>query len=164
MTKELKFFSRVTNGKLAEGVSKSLRSLIASLEGKNIIIGIKEHEDTRSKAQNDYYWTVAVPLVSKLFTRETPYEWNDPDEVHAEIQANILGHRKTLTSPITHEKYFTYTTSTRRKKKEWCDDMMIIGAFLAGKGIYMPDPREYLSPPDWISEVLEGQQLRDMRG
>lgn len=152
MTKEIKFFSKVTNGKLAEGVSITIRELIARMEGKNLVITIKEHEDTRSKAQNDYYWTVAVPLVAKVFTRLSGYGWTDPDEVHAEIQANILGHRKTMISPLTGERYFKYLTSTRRKKKEWCDDMMIIGAFLAGKGEYLPDPNEYLSVPEWIDE------------
>jgi hypothetical protein len=152
MAKEIKFFSKVTNGKLAEGVSVTIRDLFRRMEGKNLVISIKEHEDTRSKAQNDYYWVAAVPLVAKVFTRLSGYAWTDPDEVHAEIQANILGHRKTMISPITNERYFTYETSTIRKKKEWCDNMMIIAAWLAGKGEYLQDPNEYLSAPSWIDE------------
>lgn len=40
MTKEIKFFSKVTNGKLAEGVSITIRDLIAKMEGKNLVITI----------------------------------------------------------------------------------------------------------------------------
>jgi len=160
MTKEIKFFSKVTNGKLAEGVSITIRDLIAKMEGKNLVITIKEQGKRRSQQQNDFMWGFVIPPIKQMFEDAgTPCT---PDDVHAYLKEHVLGMMKVMVLPDGTRRAVV-ESSTQKDTIEWEDNMEKIRAWAAGWGVVIPYPNENLEPPEWIMEALQGQQLKEFR-
>lgn len=159
-TKELKFFSRVTNGKLAEGVSITLRELIKKMEGKNLVITVKEQGKRRSDKQNAFYWGVVIPLVKQLF--EGAGTTCTPEDVHCYLKEHVLGMMKVMVLPDGSRRAVV-ESSTKKDTKEWEDNMEKIRAWAAQWGVVVPYPNEYLSPPSWIDEALQGETIKEYR-
>jgi hypothetical protein len=161
MKKELKLYSRVTNGKLSDGVALTLCNAIEDMEGKNLIITVKEQSKRRSERQNAFYWGVVIPAVKGLF--EAAGTTCTPEDVHCYLKEHVGGMMKIIFLPDGSRRAIV-ESSTKLSTAEWELFMTKIRAWGAGWGIVIPEPNESLEPPAWIDEVLQGQQLRDMRG
>lgn len=160
MTKELKFFSRVTNGKLAEGVSLTLRELIKKMEGINLVITVKEQGKKRSDAQNAFFWGYVVPPIKQMFEDAgTPCT---PEDVHCYLKEHVLGMMKVMVLPDGSRRAVV-ESSTKKDTKEWEDNMEKIRAWAAQWGVVVPYPHENLEPPSWIDEALQGETIKEYR-
>lgn len=159
MTKELEFFSRVTNGKLAEGVSLTLRELITKMEGKNLVITVKEQGKRRSDRQNAFYWGVVIPLIKQLF--EDAGTTCAPEDVHCYLKEHVGGMMKVIILPDGSRRAIV-ESSTKLTTVQWEDYMEKVRAWAAGWGVVIALPSE--SPPSWIDEALNGQPIKEYRG
>ena len=158
---EIKYYSKVINGRISEGVSLSIRDVIQKSEGKNLIITIKEQGKQRSSQQNAFYWGVVIPAVKELF--EAAGTTCTPEDVHCYLKEHVGGMMKIIFLPDGSRRAIV-ESSIKLSTKEFEDYMEKVRAWAAGWGVQIPLPHEDVEVPSWLDEVLEGQQLRDLRG
>lgn len=158
MSKELKFFSKVTNGKLSEGVSITIRQLIASMEGKSISITIKEQGKRRSDRQSRYYWGVVIPAIKQMF--EDAGTSLTPEDVHCFLKEHVAGMMKVIILPDGNRRAIV-ESSTKLTTVEFENYMDKVRAWAAQWGVMIPLPSEEV--PDWVSEVMNGQPIKEYR-
>ncbi len=158
---EIKYYSKVINGRISEGVSLSIRDVIQQSEGKNLVITIKEQGKRRSDRQNAFYWGVVIPAVKGLF--EAAGTTCTPEDVHCYLKEHVGGMMKIIFLPDGSRRAIV-ESSTKLTTAEWESYITKIRAWGAQGGLVIPEPHENIEPPDWVSEVLQGQPLRDMRG
>jgi hypothetical protein len=159
MTKEARFFSKVTNGKIAEGVSITIRDLIAKMEGKNLVITIKEQGKRRSDKQNAYYWGVVIPAIKDLF--EAVGTSLTPEDVHCFLKEHVAGMMKVILLPDGGRRAIV-ESSTKLTTVEWESYMDKVRAWAAQWGVVIPLPMEEM--PDWIDEITNGKPIKEYRG
>lgn len=147
MTKEARFFSKVTNGKLAEGVSITIRQLIAGMEGKNLVITIKEQGKRRSERQNAYYFGVVIPAIKELF--EAAGTSLTPEDVHCFLKEHVAGMMKVILLPDGGRRAIV-ESSTKLTTVQWEEYMDKIRAWAAQWGVVIPLPSEEV--PEWIKQ------------
>ncbi len=63
----LEYSCLVTGGRIPAEVSRAVATALRRMEGKRVIVSLREHKRTRSNNQNRYYWGVVVPLVLEMF-------------------------------------------------------------------------------------------------
>lgn len=152
MTKEIKFFSKVTNGKLAEGVFITIRDLIAKMEGKNLVITIKEQKRQRSQKQSRFYRGVVIPVVREVF-----YNAGRPISAHgAHVFCKVsIGGMSNMVQAPSGEWVDDIETSVNLTTEQWEIWINQIRAWVAEwgqDGEIVPFPNENLEPPSWINE------------
>ena len=161
MKNKSKFYPKVNNGVISPAIRANIADAIKTLDGKNIVITIEERSKRRSEKQNDFMWGFVIPPIKQMFEDAgTPCT---PNDVHAFLKEHVLGMMKMMVLPDGTRRAVV-ESSTLKNTKEWEDNMEKIRAWAAGWGVTIPYPNENLDPPSWLDEVLEGQQLRDMRG
>ena len=63
----MEFAGPVYDGTLPPAVAKQIAAAIRSLEGKRVVVTIREQKRKRSNNQNSYYFGVVVAAVNQLF-------------------------------------------------------------------------------------------------
>jgi hypothetical protein len=160
MSNELKYYSRVVNGKIAEGVALSIRDTIVKAEGKNLVITIKEQGKWRSDKQNAYYWGVVIPAIKDLF--EVVGTSLTPEDVHCFLKEHVAGMMKVILLPDGGRRVIV-ESSAKLTTVEWENYMEKVRAWAAQWDLVIPEPNEHIEPPEWLDEVLEGKQLTEYR-
>lgn len=134
MKQKASYYGTVQDGKMP--FMSFAKPFIKALEGKKVKVTIEECQRTRSTSQNAYYWGVVVPAVQELIRSiGTPL---DADETHELIQRYIL--KKTRKVEIKGKLITLRQSSTRATTAEWEEDMQIIRAWCAEKGVFIPLP------------------------
>lgn len=160
MAREHKYFSRVTNGKLSDGVSITIRQLIASMEGKNLVITVKEQGKRRSDQQNAFYWGVVIPAVKQMFEDAgTPCT---PEDIHSFLKEHVAGMMKVMILPDGSRRAIV-ESSTKLSTTEWESYIDKIRAWAAPFGVAVPFPHDNEEPPSWVDEVLGDAEIREFR-
>jgi len=67
MTNEIKAYSFVKYGDISKSCRELITTAIKTLEGKTVVITIKEIKRKRSNYQNSYYWGVVIPPIQEVF-------------------------------------------------------------------------------------------------
>lgn len=155
----MNFFDRVVDGVISIQRRAAIANAIKTLDGENIQIIIKKVGKRRSDNQNKYYWGVVIPAVKAMF--EDSGTTLSPEDVHCFLKEHVGGMVKIILTP-DNKRISIVETSTKLTTAEWENFMTKIRAWAAAFGCDIPEPNQ--EPPSWIDEVLEGQQLRDMRG
>jgi hypothetical protein len=81
--------ARIEKGKLIFTDPVNYSKVISSLEGKAVVVNIKEPRSQRSKNQNDYYFGVVVEILAE----HTGYS---REEMHEVLKAKFLSETKEL--------------------------------------------------------------------
>jgi hypothetical protein len=145
MTIAAEFPTKVVNGKLPAGVLHSLMDAAAKLDGKAVIISIKEPKRIRSNNQNSYYFGVVVKAVTKMFRDAGNYV--DEDEVHEFLKMHVGKLSQNVVTP-DGEILKAPASSKRLSTMEFEVYLEKIRAWAAEYGCSIPLPHEILTTED----------------
>lgn len=140
--KQLASLGRVAGGKLIVSDRRKFDAHIARWKDCRVSITVEKLHATRSKAQNDYYWSVIVARIagewSAKLRRVVP-----PAEVHELLKAQFLPHdlaAKGENGTLINGLIIGGST-TKLNKLEFIGYLEAIVGWAAEKwDIYLPDP------------------------
>jgi hypothetical protein len=124
--------ARIEKGKLIFTDPVNYSKVISSLEGKAVVVNIKEPRSQRSINQNGYYWGVVINILADF----TGYS---DDEVHEILKAKFLSAEKKVGNEVVKYAISTTTLDTLEfedychKIREWAS---------ASLNVYIPVPGE----------------------
>lgn len=135
------FIATIENGKIPRDVAEDIAAIFRRMEGKRLVISIKEWKRRRSLKQNNFYFGVVIPLVCDLF-RESGNDAH-PETIHAYLKEHVGGMVSVILDP--HGKRTSVVGSSADLSTEgWEKYIEKIRAWAAGFGWIIPLPREYL--------------------
>ncbi len=140
----LRFHAPITSGKLPEAVSKAIRAVLPSFEGKVVEITLERFVRVRSSNQNRFYWRYVLPCVVGIL--ESYGNDADTDMAHDVCKHMFLpsGGRIYLAGkdgkPMHH-----MLTSTKLTTAEWENYIDRIRVWCAEEGVQVPFPGEQLT-------------------
>jgi hypothetical protein len=137
----LEYSCLVSGGKIPLEVSRAVAVALRHLDGKRVIVSLREHRARRSNPQNRYYWGVVVPLVLQMFVEAG----NDTtaEEVHEYMKEHVGGLSRVLIGPDGKRRPVV-RSSTTLDTSEWEDFMEKVRAWAAALGCQIPLPHEGL--------------------
>jgi hypothetical protein len=135
----LEFSGIVTNGKLPREVSERIASTIRRMEGKRLLIVIKEQKRQRSNKQNRYYFGVIVMMVTEMFREAGNYV--GAEEVHDFLKEHVGNLRQIIVTP-DGEVLKILGSTTKLSTQEFEVYMEKVRAWAAGFGLIIPLPHE----------------------
>lgn len=143
MPNVLEYSCVVTGGRIPVEVSKAVATALRNIEGKRVIVSLREHKRKRSNNQNRYYWGVVIPLVLEMFTDAG----NDTtaEEVHEFLKEYVGGSTfvRLLVTPDLKRRSVV-RSSTTLTTDEWESFMEMVRAWAATMGCQIPLPNENL--------------------
>lgn len=83
----MEFSGLVTAGQLPPTAWKSFGKALSQLEGKRVVVSLKEQKRRRSNNQNAYYWGVVVAAVTEMFRDAGNYV--DAEDVHEFLKLRV---------------------------------------------------------------------------
>lgn len=138
-TASLQFDFQNNQGGLPVDVMSCITAALTIMDGKIVRITIDEIKRQRSKNQNDYYWTVIVPIFQRIFLEGG--DIIDKQQAHEFIVQEVWKHTKMVFLPSGYAKEIP-DTSTNLDKREWEIKMEATRAFAANEGYMIPLPNE----------------------
>jgi hypothetical protein len=133
---------RVEGGKLFIGRRRDFDRAIARWKDCRALIVVERLHATRSKAQNDYYWSVVVDRIAGAWAAKLLRPVS-PNEVHELLKAQFLPHEdaaKGLNGTLINGLVIGGTT-TRLNKLQFIEYLEAIVGWAAEKWeLYIPDP------------------------
>jgi hypothetical protein len=93
----LEFSGLVANGKLPREVAERVASTIRRMEGKRLVIAIKEQKRKRSNQANAYLWGVVYPPIVAAFRDHGNVV--DSEDVHLFCKQHVCKLQKSLVTP-----------------------------------------------------------------
>lgn len=139
MKNVLEYSCLVTGGRIPVEVSRLVATALRNMEGKRVIVSVREHKKKRSDPQNRYYWGVVIPAVLAMFLEAG----NDTDEseVHEYLKEHVGGLSRILIGPDGKRRPVV-RSSTTLDTAEWEDFMEKVRAWAAALGCQIPLPNE----------------------
>jgi NinB protein len=133
----------VSNGRIPLETSQAVAAAIRRMEGKRLVISLREQKRTRSNNQNAFYWAVVIPLVLEMFV-EAGNDTN-PEEVHLFLKENVGGSVcvKVLLTP-DGKRCPVLRSSADLSTAEFEDFLERVRAWAAEMGTQIPLPNENL--------------------
>lgn len=141
MTGALEFTGKVCDGKLPAALWERINGVLRRLEGKTVIISIREQKRRRSNNQNSYYWGVVVELVTQMFRDAGNYA--DPEDVHDFLKLRVGKLSQVLVMP-GGEVVKSLGSTAKLSTTEFELYMDRIRAWAADFGLVIPLPNEVL--------------------
>ena len=93
------FFKVLDNGKLPDGIKKTLANVIPTYAGKYMKLTIEEKRESPSDRQRRYYFKVIVPAFMKHFDNGL-----NKDQMHDSMMRVIGGFNNAYVNPFTGEE------------------------------------------------------------
>lgn len=136
MTKALEYTFDAAGGKLPDYVRKALEAAIARMDGKKMLISIRQFRAQRSNKQNRFYRGYVVPPIVELFRDHGDIV--DEDTVHDYLMKEVGGYG--FTSRLTGQQL--RKSSRDIETDEWEQYMENIRAWAAKYDCQIPFPNE----------------------
>lgn len=134
------FSATVTNGTLPEGTWQAIRCLLKGMDGKRVVLTLKEAQRPRSNPQNRWYWGVCVPAVTAMFREAGNYV--DDEDVHEYLKQHVGKLNRVIVLP-NQEVVRTVGSTAKLSTKEFSDYCERIIAWASEFGVSIPLPGEY---------------------
>lgn len=144
MTQSLEFCGLVTDGKLPAEVSDKIAAVIRRMEGKRVLVTVREQKRRRSLNQNAFYWGVVVEAVTQMFRDAGNYV--DPEDVHDFLKLRVGKLAQVFVDP-NGEVIKSTGSTTKLSTQEFEVYLDRIRAWAAEFGVVIPLPNEELQPP-----------------
>jgi len=87
MNGALEFTGKITDGKLPAALWERVIGALRHLEGKNVVLSIRELKRRRSNNQNAYMWSVVIRMITKAF--RDAGNMVDDDDVYGFLKAEV---------------------------------------------------------------------------
>jgi hypothetical protein len=97
MTGTAELIAKVVGGKLPSRLFDDLNRLAAKLDGKTVLVSIREQKRRRSSSQNSYYWGCVVPAVTTMFRDAGNFV--DHDDVHEFLKLHVGKLKQNFVTP-----------------------------------------------------------------
>jgi very-short-patch-repair endonuclease len=134
------FTGEVRGGKLPVNMQKAIAGYLKLLEGKRVVLSIREFRAKRSLKQNRFYFDVVIGQVVEMF-RESGQVVTEED-VHDHLQREVCKWTKTVIG--LDGKHYTVRRSSKEKDTAiWEQHNEIIRAWAAEYGWQIPFPNEH---------------------
>lgn len=134
------FDVQVQNGRVQQATLDTIRTLLATLNGKRVRISIAEIKRQRSLNQNNFWWGVVVPILQEIF--EEHGNECDPESVHHYAVEHIWNWTKVIVDPAGVRRKIVLS-STALDTAQWEDNITKTRAWCAQFGRQVPLPNEY---------------------
>lgn len=137
--KALEFSGLVTSGKLPPQVAQAIASAIRRLEGKRLVVSLREQKRRRSTRQNAYYWGCCLPVIVEMF-REAG-NMVDAEDVHSYLKSEVGKLAQVLVTP-DGEVLKAPGSTTKLSTQEFEVYLEKVRAWAASFGLSIPLPHE----------------------
>jgi hypothetical protein len=129
----------IAEGKLPNAIANRLAAELNHLDGKRVVITVKEQKRRRSMNQNSYYWGVVVAAVTEMFRDAGNYV--DADNLHDFLKLRVGELGPNIVTPDGKmTKSLGSTAKLSTMKFEWYLER--IRAWAAEFGLVIPLPNE----------------------
>jgi hypothetical protein len=138
VSRGVEFTATVESGRLPQAVGRQIAALLRTLDGKQVVISLRERKRRRSLNQNDYFHGVVLPIVWQFFREHG----NDVDleETKTYLKEHV---GKLFRLVLVDGKRMPVLRSTASLSvQEWEVWMEQIRAWGAGVGCNIPLPNE----------------------
>jgi hypothetical protein len=140
--KQVATLGRVADGKLLVSKRREFDAELARWQDCRVSIVVERLHATRSKAQNDYYWSVVVARIAGTWAVKLRRKVS-PHEVHDVLKAQFLPHddaAKGVNGTLINGLVIGGTT-TKLNKLQFVEYLEAIVAWAAEKwDVYIQDP------------------------
>ena len=130
---------KATDGKIPASVWRRLVEAVTRLDGKTLIVSLKEQKRNRSLNQNAFYWGVVIPAVTQMFRDAGNYL--DPEETHEFLKHQVGKLSRVVVTP-DGEVIKTVGSTSKLSKMEFEVYQEQIRAWAAQWGCVIPFPHE----------------------
>lgn len=131
----------VTDGKLPPPVSNAIRGLLRRMEGKRVVVSVREWKKKRSLKQNRFYFDAVLDAVIAVFREHGTII--DKEEAHEFVQVELLKRTKTITGP-DGRAMTVRRSSADKESSQWEEDNEVVRQWAASWGHVIPRPNEHL--------------------
>lgn len=135
----LEFSGQVTCGRLPAAVSEKIAAVIRRMDGKRLVISVREQKRRRSLNQNAYYWGVVVELVTQMFVEAG--NSISRDDVHDFLKQHVGKLEREIHTP-DGEVVTTLGSTAALTTQEFEVYLEKIRAWAAEFGLVIPLPGE----------------------
>ncbi|WP_020469687.1 recombination protein NinB [Zavarzinella formosa] len=142
MTRSLDFPAIVTHGRLPEEVARQIGAVLRQLDGKRVVVSVKEAKRSRSKNQNAYYWSCVIPPIVDMFRDAGNYA--DAEDVHEFLKSEVGKLKRVLVTPDGEVKTAPGSTA-KLNTMEFEVYLETVRAWAAEYRIEIPLPNEALT-------------------
>ena len=137
--------SQVKQGKLSDAATGQLCTVLRSLEGKRVVVSVREQKRRRSNDQNAYLWGVVYPAAVAMF--RDAGNMVDADDVHDFCKLRVAKLGQNIVTP-DGEVVKTLGSTAKLTTAEFSDYIERIRAWAAEFGCVNPDPESFNQPKD----------------
>lgn len=136
----MQIYCNITNGKIPQYALDQLNDVARKMDGKKLTIRVTK--ETRSNAQNNYYWGVIIPAIKKVMN-ELIKQAGHPEASDDDIHLFLLGQLGRLIRIPTKSGELVIKRGISMTDKQECEECFeAIRAFAAERGIIIPLPNE----------------------
>ena len=139
MTAAAEFRGLVSGGRLPAAEERELSALLARMEGKPVVVTVKEVKRRRSNDQNGYYWGVVVPAVTAMFRDAGNYV--DENDTHEFLKLRVGKISRVIVTP-DGEVHKSLGSTAKLSVSEFADYVARVRAWAAEHGCDIPEPNE----------------------
>ena len=133
--------SNVVDGNLKRN-REQIKQVIASFEGKEIIISIDKAKKTRSSNQNSYYWGVCIPLIQSGL-KDATGEFRSSENIHYNILLPLFSPSLEIINIDTGQILSERMSSSEMTTVQFMEYVMEIQKWASEfLNINIPDPNE----------------------
>ena len=122
------FHATIDHGKTRWHAPAQVARFVAGLEGKRIVVEIRQWRDKRSNSQNRWYWGCIIPLLGEFCGY-------DQEEMHAALKQRFL--QTHADGPLP-----TVGSTAKLNTKEFAEYCENCRRLAAEMGVVIPDPGE----------------------
>jgi hypothetical protein len=112
------------------------------MDGKHLVLSLKEQKRKRSLNQNAYYWSVVVEAVTRMFREHGNYV--DPEETHEFLKLRVGKLSRVIVTP-DGEVVKSLGSTAKLSKMEFEAYLEQVRAWAAQWGCLIPLPNEEVS-------------------
>lgn len=141
MTELLELPFKPENGKPPTAVLHRLLDAIAKMDGKRLILTLKEQKRRRSLNQNSYYWGVVIPPIVRMFREHG--NMVDGQDVHEFLKLRVGKLAMNIVTP-DGEVVKSLGSTAKLTTMEMEVYLERVRAFAAEYGVAIPLPGEAL--------------------
>lgn len=144
--KQVQSKGRISRGKLHISNRREFDAALASFRDCPVFVTVERMHATRSKAQNDYYWSVVVARIAGAWSAKLERPVSQ-EEAHEILKAQFLPHDKAAKGEngTLMNGLVIGGTTTKLNKLEFIEYLELIVGWAAEKWeCFIPDP-----DPEW---------------
>lgn len=131
------FPALVTNGTLPDAVRQRIAAYLKPLDGKRVVVSIKERKQIRSLNQNRLYWGFVLPPIVQMF-RDAGNNV-DAEDVHNYLKEHVGKFRQVLVTG-EGEVLSSIGSTTRLTTSEFSDYVAKVQAWAVEYGVTLTLP------------------------